>query len=55
MTGSFLRVRCRDCQNEQLIFSNADLEVLCSVCGTVLASPTGGRSKFRGKVTEELE
>lgn len=50
----FLRVRCRDCGNEQVLFDRAASLVSCLVCGATLAEPTGGRAAIRGEVLEVL-
>jgi len=55
MAGSFFRVTCPDCENEQVVFSKAASEVNCAVCGTTLARPTGGDAEFSGEVVETVE
>ncbi|MXR41208.1 30S ribosomal protein S27e [Halobaculum sp. WSA2] len=55
MAGSFFRVACQDCENEQVVFSKASSEVNCAVCGTTLARPTGGDAEFSGEVVETVE
>lgn len=47
----FLRVRCPDCGNEQVVFDRPATTVACLVCGATLAKPTGGTAKLRGEVT----
>ncbi len=51
-TKDFIRVRCPDCGNEQMLFSKSNTVILCLVCGTTLAKPTGGRCKIEGEVIE---
>ncbi len=51
----FLRVRCPDCGNEQIVFSHSSIVVRCLVCGRNIAMPTGGRSEILGHVVRELE
>jgi len=47
MTNSnFLRVQCRDCGNEQVIFDRACTRISCNVCGATLVQPAGGKAKF---------
>ncbi|MEA2090574.1 MAG: 30S ribosomal protein S27e [Thermoproteota archaeon] len=46
----FLRVKCPNCGNEQIMFSHATTPVHCNVCGTLLAEPAGGRAKLKGDV-----
>ena len=55
MAGSFYRVRCPDCENEQIVFGKASSTVNCAVCGTTLAAPTGGEVAFEGEVLEVVE
>ncbi len=55
MAGSFHKVKCPDCENEQIVFSKAATVVNCAVCGTTLARPTGGKSAFEGEVVETVE
>lgn len=51
----FLQVKCPDCGNEQMIFSNATTVINCNVCGAVLAKPTGGRASIKGEVVSSME
>ncbi|UCD96356.1 MAG: 30S ribosomal protein S27e [Candidatus Bathyarchaeota archaeon] len=53
--SSFLRVRCPDCGNEQFVYSHPTIKVQCNICGINLAVPTGGKGKFKGEITSELE
>ncbi len=55
MAGSFLRVRCPDCENEQVVFQKAATTVSCAVCGTGIAAPTGGKATIHGEVIEPVE
>ena len=53
--STFLRVRCTECENEQVVFDSATTEVNCNVCGNILAQPTGGRVKIIGEIVSVLE
>ena len=55
MAGDFLRVACPDCENEQIVFERASSSVACAVCGTTLASPTGGKAELNAEVVEVVE
>ena len=55
MAGSFHRVRCPDCENEQILFGRAATEVTCAVCGHTLARPTGGEAVIEAEVVETVE
>lgn len=44
----FVRVKCEDCGNEQVLFLRAATRVPCAVCGAALAEPTGGLARMKG-------
>lgn len=50
----FLKVKCLDCENEQIIFGNATTEVKCLKCGKLLAKPSGGKAKLE-PIAREVE
>jgi len=54
-TSRFLKVKCNDCSNEQVIFSKSNTIVTCAVCGTTLAKPKGGNAEVVGEVLEVLD
>lgn len=51
----FYRVKCNDCESEQIIFGCASTVVKCLVCGRTLAEPTGGKVLIKTKILEKLE
>ncbi|NPA24083.1 MAG: 30S ribosomal protein S27e [Crenarchaeota archaeon] len=51
----FLKVRCPNCGNEQIIFSHVSIVVRCLVCGNTLATPTGGKAQILATVVKEYE
>ncbi len=53
--SKFLKVKCNDCGNEQVIFGCASTVVKCLVCGRTLAEPTGGKAKILTKIVSVLE
>jgi len=55
MPGSFHKVGCPDCENEQVVFGRAASTVSCVVCGQTLAHPTGGKAKVEGEHIETVE
>lgn len=55
MAGSFYRVRCPDCENEQIVFGKASTAVACAVCGHTLVRPAGGEADIDGEVLETVE
>jgi len=53
--SAFLKVKCKKCKNEQIIFSKASMQVKCLVCGTVIAEPTGGKVRINSGAVQVLE
>ena len=53
--SKFIKVRCPQCRNEQIIFGKAASKVDCLVCGKNIAEPTGGKTKVKARVLEVLE
>lgn len=51
----FIKVRCKDCENEQVLFDKATTPVSCHICGSKLAIPQGGKAKIKGEVLEQIE
>lgn len=55
MASNFLKLKCKDCENEQIVFQKPSSQVSCAVCGSTLAEPTGGKAKLLGQVVEVTE
>lgn len=51
----FYRVKCPDCENEQVVFEKASTRVECLVCGRMLAEPTGGKVNLFGEKLAEYQ
>ncbi|MCL4328064.1 MAG: 30S ribosomal protein S27e [Candidatus Thermoplasmatota archaeon] len=49
----FVKIRCKDCSNEQVVFSRISTKVACNVCGSTLAEPTGGLLSTYGEFVGE--
>jgi small subunit ribosomal protein S27e len=54
-TSKFMKVRCKKCRNEQIVFDKASTVVKCLVCSAVLAEPTGGMARLSEKNVESVE
>jgi len=55
MTKSkYMRVICRKCKNDQMLYNKVATVVKCNKCGAVLAEPTGGEARIHAKVVEVL-
>jgi len=50
----FLLVKCKECENEQVVFGWATRVVHCEVCGKPLSKPTGGKARILGEVVSVL-
>lgn len=50
----FIKVKCLECENEQVIFGHATTEIKCLKCGKVLAKPVGGRVRLE-PIAREVE
>ena len=53
--SKFIKVRCKDCENEQVLFDKAGTEVQCHICGSKLAEPSGGKARIKGEILEVVE
>jgi small subunit ribosomal protein S27e len=51
----FFKVKCPDCENEQMVFEKASTVVNCVVCGRELATPTGGKAKFKAEIVADVK
>ena len=50
----FLRVKCLNCGNQQIIFGCSATDVECLVCGKILLQSTGGKARILTKIIEVL-
>ena len=54
MAGRFLRVTCKDCGSEAIIFDRSASTVACAICGSTLAVPAGGLAELTGCTVVEV-
>jgi small subunit ribosomal protein S27e len=54
MVSKFLKVKCKKCKNEQVVFENSASNVKCLVCGEVLVEPTGGKADIKSENITEV-
>lgn len=52
--SEFLLVKCPDCGEERIIFSNASKDIGCVGCGRKLAESTGGKSAVLATIVKKL-
>jgi small subunit ribosomal protein S27e len=53
--SKFIKVRCKDCENEQVLYNKASTTVSCHICGSKLAIPSGGKAIIKGEILEEIK
>jgi small subunit ribosomal protein S27e len=53
--SKFIKVRCKDCENEQVLFDKASSIVSCHICGSKLTIPKGGKAEIKGELLEVIE
>lgn len=51
----FIKVKCPDCDSEQLTFDRAAIRVNCQACGATLVEPTGGLARLNTKSVTPIE
>jgi len=47
--SSFLKINCKECGEQQIVYSHVSTTVTCNSCGNILAKPMGSKAKFFGK------
>ena len=52
--SKFVKVRCPQCKNEQIIFGSATSPVDCLVCSKTLTRSAGGKAQIDAHVLEVL-
>ena len=52
--SEFLLVKCPDCGEERIIFSNSAKDVGCRGCGRKLAESKGGKSVIMATLVKKL-
>ena len=53
--ANFIKVKCADCSNDQIVFVKAASKVDCLACGSTLATPTGGKADIKGEIVGVVE
>jgi len=51
----FLKVKCPDCGNVQTVFDRTNNKISCTVCGSTLATPRGGKADIKGEVVGRVD
>ncbi|MBA3045453.1 MAG: 30S ribosomal protein S27e [Candidatus Thermoplasmatota archaeon] len=53
--AKFVEVKCKDCDNKQIIFVKCATKIQCLACGSTLAKPTGGKADIKGEIVEVVQ
>jgi small subunit ribosomal protein S27e len=51
----FLKVKCNDCGNEQVVFGAAASNIKCLVCEKPMAESTGGKTVVKSQIVAVLD
>lgn len=54
MESKFLKIKCKKCKNEQIVFNKAAMDVKCLVCGSILVEPRGGKADIKTRVLQVM-
>ena len=52
--STFLQVKCPDCGEERILFSNSAKDVGCRGCGRKLAESRGGKAIVYAQIVKKL-
>jgi len=53
--SKFLKINCKECEKENIVYSHASTPVTCKSCGNVIAEPRGSKARIIGKVLGTAE
>ena len=54
-SSKFQKVKCKECDEENIVFSHASSAVTCKSCGNVIAEPTGSVAILYGEISGSAE
>ena len=52
--NKFIKLKYKDCGNEQITYTKISSVVVCNICGSTMARPTGGTLETTSEVTGDL-
>ena len=53
--STFNKVKCHECEEEQIVFSHSTAQVICNSCGNVLSKATGSKAQINGKILDSID
>lgn len=54
-SSKFQKVKCKECDEENIVYSHASSSVTCKSCGNVIAEPSGGVATLHGDISGSVE
>jgi small subunit ribosomal protein S27e len=54
-SSKFLKVKCKECNEENIVYSHASTKIACNSCGNTISEPTGSKAKINGKISGSAE
>ena len=54
-SSKFQKVKCKECDEENIIYSHATTHVTCKSCGNVVAEPSGAVATLHGEISGSAE
>ena len=54
-SSKFQKVKCKECSEENIVYSHASTPVTCNSCGNVIAKPTGSIASLHGDISGSVE
>lgn len=54
-SSKFYKVSCKECDEEQIVYSHVSTSVTCNSCGNIIAKPTGSKAEINGKILGNLD
>ena len=53
--SKFQKVKCKECDEENIVYSHASSSVTCKSCGNVIAEPSGAVATLHGVISGSAE
>ena len=53
--SKFLKINCKECEKENIVYSHASTSVTCKSYGNVIAKSTGSKAQILGKISGTAE
>lgn len=54
-SSKFQKVKCKECDEQNIVYSHASSSITCKSCGNVIAEPTGAVATLHGEISGTVE